>query len=193
MKSESVVQRRAQRLRDRYLRRHVLLSQERLHRNCVYNQEHVPNGLPYSRSDLMTELDLAPRKVTTLLVIQEDRPVRICTWGLRAGKEAVDSVNWDRDVCDSDSVSASCSMFEARIGADEAYDEFMELLKDDKFVYENYRDLAALQWVLEDRRPRLPWYRRLLTWLFGKSNIAPFSLPPGSSEKENKELEDIWR
>jgi hypothetical protein len=193
VKSESVVQRRVQRLRDRYLRRHVLLSQERRHRNCVHNQEHAPSKLPYSRSELSTELDLAPRKVTTLLVIKDDQPVRICTLGLCAGNSTAGSVGWDRDVCDSDSISATCGMFKARTGADEAYDEFMELLKDDKFVYENYRDLAALQWVLEDRRPRLPWYRRLFAWLFGKPTIALGLLPPGASDRESQELEDLWR
>ncbi len=188
MKSESVVQRRAQRLRDRYLRRHVLLSQERRHRNCVYNQEHVPNKLPYSSSDLSTELDLAPRQVRTLVVIQDrDRPVRLCTYGCG------DPANWDRDVCDDDGISATCGEFKARLGADEAYDEFMALLEDDKYVYENFRDLAALQWVLEDRRPRLPWYVRLFRHFFGKSSVAPSLLPPGSSDKEARELEDLWR
>jgi hypothetical protein len=188
VKPESVVQRRIQRLRERYLRKHVLRSQERRHLNCVYNREHVPSHLPYSRSDLSTELDLAPRQVKTLVVIQDrDRPIRLCTYG--CGNPA----SWDRDVCDRDDISATCGEFKARLGADEAYDEFMALLEDDKYVYENFRDLAALQWVLEDRRPRLPWYARLWRSVFGKSSLAPLSLPPGASDEENRELENIWR
>lgn len=188
MKSASVVQKRAQRLRERYLRKHVMRSQERRHPNCVHNQEHVPNKLPYSRSDSSTELDLAPRNVTTLVVIQDrDRPIRLCTFGCG------DPATWDRDICDSDDVSSGCKEFKARIGADEAYDEFMALLEDDKYVYEHFRDLAALQWVLGDHRPRLPWYRRLYSYFFGKSSIAPFALPPGASDEVSRELEDLWR
>lgn len=162
-------------------------SQERLHRNCVYNKEHLPRKLPYSLSDPTTELEIAPRKVTTLVVIQEEKSVRLCTYGSES------PADWSGDICDSDDVSAGCRLFEPLIGPDEAADDFMSLLKDDKYVYENLRDLAALQWALEDRRPRLPWYVRLKAFLFGKPSQPVGLLPPGASEEVDRELENLWR
>lgn len=188
MKPESVVRKRAERLRDRYLRRYVILSQERRHDNCVHNREHVPRKLPYSQSDLSTELDLAPRRVTTLLVIQEDKPVRICMFG--AGSPA----EWSGDVCDDESIAPTCKFFVPLRSAQEASDDFMALLGDDKYVYDNLRDLAALQWTLGDRRPRLPWYRRLVAFFLGKYlPKVPVLSPPGASEEVDRELEDMWR
>ena len=188
MKPESVVRKRAERLRDRYLRRHVILSQERRHDNCVHNRVHLPRKIPYSQSDLSTELDLAPRKVTTLLVIQEDRPVRICMYG------ADDPANWSGDVCDDDSIAPTCKFFVPLRSAQEATDDFMALLADDKYVFDNLRDLAALQWALGDRRPRLPWYRRLVAFFVGRYlPKVPVLPPPGASEEVDRELEDMWR
>ncbi len=163
-------------------------SQESRHENCVHNRQVLPKKLPYFQSDLPTELDLAPRQVMTLLVIQEEKPVRICMYG------AGDPANWLGDVCDSDVRSRCCKYFVPLKTAEEATDEFMESLTDDKFVYDNYRDLAALQWVVGDRRPRLPWYRRLAAFFFGKYVPAVPALPePGFSEVADRELEDIWR
>lgn len=188
MKPESVVRKRAERLRDRYLRRYVVLSQERRHDNCVFNKEVAVRNLPYSQSDLSTELDLAPRKVTTLLVIQEDRPVRICMYG------ADNPAKWSGDVCDDESIAPTCRFFIPLRSAQEATDDFMSLLADDKYVFDNLRDLAALQWALGDRRPRLPWYRRLVAFFVGKYlPKVPVLPPPGASGEVDRELEDIWR
>jgi len=188
VKSESVVRKRAERLRDRYLRRHVLRSQESRHKNCVHNREILPRKLPYSQSDLSTELDLAPRHVTTLLVIQEDKPVRICMYGADSPSK------WSGDVCDDDGRARGCPYFTPLKTVVEATDDFMASLADDKFVYDNFRDIAALQWVLGDRRPRLPWYRRALALLLGKFVPSVPALPaPEAADEVDRELEDMWR
>ncbi len=190
MKTESVIRKRAERLRDRYLRRHVQKSQERRHQNCVHNREITPRALPYSRSDLRTELDLSPRVVTTLVVIQEERPVRVCTYG------SEDPSTWNGDVCDSDSTSFPCKFFRPLQTPEAAAEQFMESLLDDKHVFDNYRDLAALQWVLGDRRPTLPWYRRLLAFFLGRCFPAPpasLPSPPPGETVDDPALEDLWR
>lgn len=187
VKPESVVRRRAERLRDRYLRRHVLRSQERLPENCAHSREVLPNKLPYSRTDLLTELDLAPRVVTTLLVIQEDKPVRICMRG------ADDPSSWSGDICGADGRACCRDHFVPVKTAATVAEEFMKSLEDDKFVYDNFRDLAALQWALGDRRPRLPWYRRLVVYLVGRFIPPVPKLPAPAAEAVDKELESIWR
>jgi len=104
--------------------------------------------------------------------------------------------SWNGDVCDSDSKSYPCPLFRPLRNAESAADEFMESLLDDSHVFENYRDLAALQWVLGDRRPTLPWYRRLLVFLTGKFfpkavTALPSSPPPDGAP--DPALEDLWR
>lgn len=164
-------------------------SQERRHRNCAHNVEHVPNRLPYSSSDVPTDLDLAPRRVTTLLVVQDESPTYLCSLGSENPAE------WSGTICDRDSFSDGCPYFVPRVSAEAATAEFRELLLDDGYVYEHYRDVAALQWVVEDRRPRPPWYVRLLRRLGLMRELSPLpaSLPPGASEEVDRELENIWR
>jgi hypothetical protein len=73
---------------------------------------------------------------------------------------ADDPMNWPGDVCDDD-VAKRCKWFKPKKSAKEAHDEFMELLVDDEWVYENHRDVAALQWVLDNKGHRVS--RRFLS------------------------------
>ncbi len=100
---------------------------------------------------------------------------------------------WSGDVCDSDGRSCCCDHFVPLKTVAEATDEFMSSLLDDKFIYDNFRDLAALQWALGDRRPVLPLWRRLVKAVLGRFYDVPAPLLPGISEAVDKELEDIWR
>jgi len=185
VKSELVVRKRIQRLRERYVRRHIVASQERRHRNCAFNQEYLPRKLPYSQSDLPTELDLAPRKITTLLVIQDEKPSHLCMYG------SDDPAKWPGDICDSDSTSSRCPMFVPRTSAAEARKEIEELLRNDAYVLENHRDLAALQWVTGTRSWRPSLWDRLWFWILRRK--VPASPALGEASDIDRELEDLWR
>ncbi len=189
MKTESIVRRRLERLRSRYLRKHVLASRERRHLNCIHNVEHRPIGRLTVSDPVPTEYERAPRRQHTLIVIREDQPVRLCMYGSES------PADWPGDVCDSDSISSRCPMFRPLRTEEEASSDFKELLLDDKFVQSNYRDLAALQWVLDVRGsvPRDGFFLRLWRRFFPKKPMPP--LLPGSAEvlEVDKELENVWR
>lgn len=191
MKGESVIRARLERLRRRYLRHHLLLSQEKRHRNCVHNLNQAPLGsLRASRAGVETSYELAPRNQHTLIVIQEDRPVGICMFGSDS------PADWPGDICDSDSVSSSCPKFRALRSEEEARSDFGALLMDDKLVYERYRDLAALQWVLQERAGSLGLLRRLLRFILRLLPSRPVpSLPPGSEDVASaaREAEESWK
>lgn len=115
--------------------------------------------LKYSRG-VDVEYERAPRKSVTLLVVQDQVPVRLCMHG------SSDPSTWNGDVCDNDDTARACDRFVPIVGLKDAESKFMEQLQDDAFVYGRYPDIAALQWVLEDRigsKPLSLW-ERLLLW-----------------------------
>lgn len=188
VKSETEIRRRLNKLRTRYLNKHVQETQRRFHKNCVYNQAHQPKALPYPSSPEF-EFERAPRKNRTLVVLQESpKAIRLCMYGSES------SETWSGDICDSDSVSASCPMFRPHVSSHEAALEFEHALSDDETVLKSFPDIAALQWVLDDRtfsRPALhraatavlsfflsvfAYFRRLAAR--GRPPLDP-SLPPG--------------
>lgn len=142
MKTEIEIRKRLEKLRVRYCRKYCADVSGKKPRNCVYNIEHAP----VERVDhVPTEVELAPRVTTTLVVIQPDFPIRLCMYG----SEKPDT--WNGDVCDDDATAHACPYFEPKIPEDRAVEEFDKLMSDDEFVLENYRDIASLQWVLNER------------------------------------------
>jgi len=199
VKSYRVVLKRARKLRLRYAKKHVMASQERRHRNCRYNFEHAPIGL--GRNPDVVELSVAPREVTTLLVLREDVKVHLCMYG------SDDPENWPGDLCDRDDMADRCKWFEPLKSAKEAREEFDGFLKDDEWVYNNHRDLAVLQWVLDDRGTQTPRgflsrWERFLLWLYvllcRVKKPSPPQLMEGISEEDlrhgkcDEDLVGIW-
>ncbi len=199
MKSQEAIFRRVRKLRLRYAKKHVKVSQARCHGNCRYNFEHAPSM--EGRDSDVVELALAPREVTTTLVLRDDQVVHLCMYG------AEDAASWLGDMCDSDDVAERCKWFDPRKSAEEARGEFMKLLADEEWVYENHRDLAALQWALDGRRKVsrrfLSFWERFLLWLVVRLSFMRkpgLALPPfediGEDDLRNgkcdEELNGVW-
>jgi len=184
VKTKDDIEKRLRKLRLRYAHKYVQHSQERRHCNCLYNEAHQPSSVPYTRTQ-SEERDVAPRHQVTLVVVRPEEPVRLCMYG------AEDAAKWEGNVCDTDEVSRSCPMFRPRVSAAEAKDEFLESVADDELVFEKYRDVATLQWVLGERVHEIPltWWDRLTLWfrvqLSKVVKPAP-RLPPAELPK------DIW-
>lgn len=162
MKSKSIIERRLRTLRLRYLKKYIALSQDRIPQNCIYNILHTPTERPKtSQFKAFDEDEMTSCRNATLIVIQPDLPIRICTYGSEIPEK------WNGDICDTDDVSKGCKYFHPCITVEEAEKEFLSKLVDDEYVYENYPDVAALQWVLEDRVHKygLSWWERMLVWL----------------------------
>ena len=154
------------------MKQHVGKSQARCHRNCQYNVEHSPEA--QGRDPNVVELSLAPREVTTTLVLERDEAVRLCMYG------AEDPGQWPGDVCDDDDTARRCKWFKPKMAADAAQAEFEGLLADDEWVYENHRDMAALQWALGDRihKHGLSLWERLWLFVFSFFARTPKPAPP---------------
>lgn len=175
MKTEPEIEKRLQKLRSRYKRKWVHEKAGRKHRNCVHNYEHSPAGqFKYSKSH---DVDLAPRKQVTLMVIQPEAPVTICTYDSK-------SKDWNGDICDTDEKAAECPWFKPALSEAAAEAEFEELLADDEFVFENYRDVATLQWVLDVRvaSTKIPFWERFFAWFKYRPKELPAPAEPDVPE-----------
>jgi hypothetical protein len=181
VKSREEIEKRLKKLRVRYARKHILGSQQRLHKNCVFNREHVPPSLPERRQG--PDVHMVPRRQVTLVVLRDEAPIRLCMYG------SEDASKWRGDVCDDDSVARSCKLFKASVGLEEAKQEFLDRLADDRFVFDNYRDVATLQWVLGVRVHEIPLsvWDRLSLWLSIFFFRRPKALPPSDFDGS-----DLW-
>lgn len=144
MKTKEDVEKRLLKLRRRYAHKYIQKSQERKHLNCVYNEVHNSTKLRYTHS---VDAPLALRNQSTVVVFQNDDngPVHLCMY------DSGDAKEWKGSVCDSDEVSSSCPMFKPRLNLEDAKSEFLDSLADDEYVFNNYRDVATLQWVIGER------------------------------------------
>lgn len=188
MKAKSDIEKRLRRLRERYLRQYLRRHFERRPEACAHNHGHRPNLLPYRTSDVETELEVAPRKVTTLLVLNDRHDsVRVCLLGLE------DPETWEGDVCETAERAGRCPHFKPRLTLDEATRDFDALMADDRKVLKLYPDVAMLQWVLGVRMAKVR--RGLMEWLRGLIFRRKMrELPPASQdEPPDPELEALWR
>jgi hypothetical protein len=158
MKTADEVRGRLEKLRIRYLRQYCAAVRARLPHNCVHNCVHMPT---LQKTSLPTEVELAPRIVSTLVVMEPQIPVRLCLYG----SDKPDM--WNGDVCDADETARECPHFEARVTEEQAVAEFEGLMADDSYVLDNHKDVAALQWVLGERVFRIPLslWDRFAIWL----------------------------
>ncbi len=182
MKTRSDVESRLKKLRMRYAHQHVEATQKRCFNNCEFNEVHAPRHVEYKAS-LETEYEVAPRHQRTLVIMGEDRAVHLCMYG------ATNPATWPGDTCDTDDKAKRCPMFKPRVSLEQARQEFMEKLSDDKYVFDNFRDVATLQWVLNERVHEVPLslFERFVFWLkfkFWKSEPALPQLPPAEIPAE---------
>jgi hypothetical protein len=187
VKIESVIRRRLRRLQDRYKNQYIKAAISRRHDNCLHNIVHYPKKLPYVQEDLNTNLEIAPRTVTTLVVIQDNsRPIHICTYGQS------DPETWSGLICDDTSIARICPFFQPKKTVAVLAQEFDVLLEDDRYVYDNFLDIATLQWVLGYRikfNDRSWWIRvvdQIRTW------IRLHTIKPESPQLPSGDISWIW-
>jgi hypothetical protein len=128
-----------------------------------------------------------PRTVTSLVVIQPDQKIRLCMYGSENPSE------WPGNVCDTVETARECKLFQPRVSEKDAVKEFNDLMADDAWVYEHHKDIAALQWVLEERVHKidLSAWDNLLLWFDGlmRRLFKPKMLP---AKTEQAIPEDLW-
>jgi hypothetical protein len=112
-----------------------------------------------------------------LTVLPNDEGVHLCMYGSENPKD------WPGDTCESNDIAKYCKKFSPRIPASHVVQEFQQMLRDDKFVSEHLKDIAILQWILEERVHAYPlgFLERVSLYIkskFIKSDPAINSLPP---------------
>ena len=184
MKSQEETRRRLEKLRARYCRKYCAEVREKKPQNCRFNHEHAPSP---RKPEIPTEVEIAPRVITSLVVIQPDFPIRLCMYG------SSDPATWNGDLCDCDEVAQKCKLFQSRLAESAMASQFDLLMADDEYVYANYKDVAALQWVLGERVHAIPlsWWDRMLTWMDAVLRRAskPRKLPEAQSDIPG----DMWQ
>jgi hypothetical protein len=183
MKSRTEIEARLRKLRTRYAHKYVDSSQRRCFRNCVYNHVHVPTQV--DRSVLDIEYEMAPRKQTTLIVRDESSSIHLCMYG------SDNPATWPGSICDSDDIAKRCPWFKPRVAHTQARQEFLDKLADDEYVFDNYRDVATLQWVLGERihERGLSLWEKFWFWLKAVLWKPIKPLPPAAPSVLP---EDLW-
>ena len=161
MKTQEDIQKRLEKLYSRYLQRYIITSQARKQCNCKWRTE--SESLNKNSDELPMEQWIAPCKSSTIILAHNDSPVGVCTFGSDIPSE------WNGDICDNEFMVKSCKNFTAKVSADEATEEFNDLMQNDEYVIENYKDIAALQWALCSRvkTRKLGIFERIVVFLFG--------------------------
>jgi hypothetical protein len=97
-------------------------------------------------------------------VVVKDSPesIRLCSYG------SDKSSSWNGDICDTVDKAKSCPYFQPRVTLDQSIEEFQNLIHSDNYVSDNFKDVAALQWVLEDRLSNIPlsFFEKITLFIF---------------------------
>lgn len=128
---------------------------------------------------------LVPHHQVTLVVLKDEDngPAPLCMYG------SEDPTTWSGDFCLEDKPK-SCSVFKPRVSLEEAREEFSNLLADDEYVYNNMKDIAALQWVINKRVAfwKLSVFEKIALWF-----MKVFFRRPKLLSKPIEELtDDLW-
>jgi hypothetical protein len=146
LKTQEDIESRLIKLSTRHKRLYIQSHTDKRPENCHYNLECTPKPLPYVRE---TDTNISPRKSNSIVIIQEDAPVRVCTYGIEHPDK------WNGNICDDESQSRKCPMFKPRQSVEILEEEFQDIIKDDEKTLVRYPDIAALQWVLSNRTHKL--------------------------------------
>jgi hypothetical protein len=183
VKTRDQIESRLKKLRMRYAHKHIEATQQRCFSNCEFNQVHSPRTLDYK--PLESEFEMAPRKQNTLMVMSEDRAIHLCMYGSN------NPTTWPGDTCDTDEKAKRCPMFKPRVTLEQARTEFMTKLHDDEYVFDNFRDVATLQWVLGERIHEVPLTLFERFWFWFKAKFwKPVPALPQLPEPEL--TSDLW-
>ena len=176
MKTQEDVTKRLDKLYGRYLQKYVAASQIRKQCNCIWRVE--ADSLNRNTSDIPPmEYHPIPCRSQIHIVIEKDAITGVCTFGSEIQSK------WNGDLCNTDKDVEGCKNFTPMLSVDEAVEEFNNLMTNDEYVIDNYKDIAVLQWILCTRvkTRKLRFFERLnlfLSWLVGVRIGTVKRLPP---------------
>ena len=153
MKSEKETEQKLRAVKASYL---VKKYKERLSKkpcNCVHNYR-------YSTVDADTDHNYRHLVDWPEMEQQDDeesREVGLCMLNADNPEE------WGGVICDDEETAQNCPFFQARFSKEDIESEFESELEDDKVVAHNYKDIAALQWMLGEKVYSwdLKWHQKM--------------------------------
>ena len=91
---------------------------------------------------------------------------------------------WGGVICDDIETAQDCPFFQAKFNREDIESEFEDELEDDKIVAHNYKDIAALQWMIGEKVYSwdLRWYQSIrVTLVFWFYKVSQFFSRSGVS------------
>jgi hypothetical protein len=174
MQTEAQIRRKLQRVKYYYLKKRYERDMSRRPWNCRFNYVHrVKNNRlaeeicdPYRHAPY-PESPLADTKQLPALVAENCGEVRLCGYG------SEDAENWEGILCEDANTAKKCPMFELKRSKEQIEEAFEEALADAEVCARDYKDIAALQWVLDAKGLpiQLSWWQRF------KQKFATTDLP----------------
>lgn len=122
MKNEAQIRKKLKDVKFKYLTAHYRDKLQVCPQNCIHNYRHKV------KSDEGVE-----------------QVVGLCTLGMENPEE------WNGNLCDDVHTAQSCPYFTNKRDKESIKDEFLDSLKDEVVVASKYKDIAALQWVLDEK------------------------------------------
>jgi hypothetical protein len=143
MKSEGKIKQKLKDAKFKYLKRELRSKLRKCPENCQYNVRHNVTSYHY------VEGSDKPEKRTV--------EVGLCMYGSENPEE------WSGKICDEDKTAQDCGLFLGKFDKEEVKAQFNSKLEDDALVAEEYKDLAALQWVVGDSivKWEMPWHQKI--------------------------------
>jgi len=184
MQSEAQIRRKIRRLKFYYLKKRYERDLSRRPWNCSHNHIYSPpptklpvlemdfSDIPPRDSPYRKGESCSPTVSRPILVEAEESGVsiRICTYG-----KAEDE--WNGVICEEVGTAKKCPKFSLSKTKDQVRDDFERDPHDPNILVKSYKDVAALEWVLDEMgsHVRLRWLQRILLRFLGR---APKQEPP---------------
>jgi len=153
MRSEQEIEKRIQKLTNRYVQNHVKENLNKSPGNCVYSQLYENDEYTQSES---YDVAYSKTKSTTLLVVNSVDSSYICTYGENGNR-------WNGIICD-ENVCKKCKKF---LSKSISKQDMEQLMNDDDYLNENHRDIVELRWALGEKpQPELSFISLLMISIY---------------------------
>lgn len=151
MKSKGKVRQKIKDAKFKYLKRELRDKLKACPQNCQYNERH--RLTTYKRDPVTNEMR------------SHETEIGLCMYGADNPEE------WPGKICDEEKTAQECGLFLGRYDKEQVKEAFNAKLEDPQVVAHEYKDIAALQWVVEEDASAysLSWYQRLVLWMFCKT------------------------
>lgn len=147
MRSSTEIQGRIKHLLSRELDRRVAEATKRLPHKCEHNYRHP--------LDVRKTVDGEPNPSFNKITLPVAQTIGLCMLG------SEDPETWGGTICEDPVDAQRCPYFSARESKDEILLTLRKDSQDSEWLQANLPEVYGLLWALQDRPPKLPWWKVL--------------------------------